>query len=530
MLQGAGKWAIVTAMNLITSRRGCVLVLLAMVGMAAGCRSHRAAKAPPRAAAATEASVGAPSSTSITLDGDTADWPETEVIAADDHYIYIRFTVEDAQYTLQAAPIMTAIMLDVDGDVSTGRTGDMQPMSWLGSDLEIDFSPRNHGAAGHGVVVYSLDSAGRRTVLSTADVDFSCAPSYASSWYECRISRTPDNAGALPRAGMLSSGTVRGVVATFDKDGKIDGYTDPFAVNAGPAAPGKALATVDMPVKPEGAVRVMEYNVEKSSPTAKPEQFRRVFQAVKPDVILLEEWETGDAAAVQAWFTAMVSSEVTWNVRKAGGDNATGGGVAIVTPYPLVAMTGDTITLPPGATGKNAPEHKVRFVGAKVATPVAELLVGATHLKCCGSKDSPEDQTRLAEARGINAAFQSAAGAMDKGAMRVIAGDMNLVGTRPPLDLLRAGLDVDGSELGIAPAMVLGDKTYATWRDPASGYAAGRLDFVLYSDANAQVVNAFVLDTSRLSDESLARMGLDRGDCNGSDHLPVIVDLKPAAR
>jgi endonuclease/exonuclease/phosphatase family metal-dependent hydrolase len=517
-------------MESITSRRVWWLVVVAMVGTA-GCRSHRGANPPPRAEVATaELSGGAApaASATITLDGDTADWPENEVITADEHYIYIRFSVEDAQYSLQAAPITTAIMLDVDGDVGTGRTSDLQPLNTLGVDMEIDFSPRNHGAAGHGVVVYSVDRAGHRTPMSTGDVDFSCAPSYAATWYECRLSRTPDNAGALPRAGMLSSGTVRGLVATLDKDGKVDGYADPFQVSVGPAAGGKALAMVDMPAKPEGAVRVMEYNVEKSSPTSKPELFRRVFQACKPDVILLEEWETGDAAALQAWFTAMVSSEVAWNVRKAEGNNSNGGGVAIVTSYPLVAMTGDTITLPAGAVGKNAPEHKVRFVGAKVATPVAEMLVGATHLKCCGSKDSPEDQTRMAEARAINAAFMSAAGAMDKGAIRVLAGDLNLVGTRPPLDILRAGLDVDGSELGIAPAMVLGDKTLNTWRDPPTGYAASRLDFVLYSDANAQVVNAFVLDTSRLSDESLARMGLDRGDCNGSDHLPLIVDLKPA--
>src|SRR5205814_48194 len=125
--------------------------------------------------------------------------------------------------------------------------------------------------------------------LSTADVDFACAPTYASSWYECRISRTPESAAALPRGGLLSAGNIRGVVATLDKDGKVDGYTDPFTVSAGAAAPSRALATIDMPAKPEGAVRVMEYNVEKSSPVSKPELFRRIFQATKPDVILLEE-------------------------------------------------------------------------------------------------------------------------------------------------------------------------------------------------------------------------------------------------
>src|SRR5207248_2624641 len=113
-------------------------------------------------------------------------------------------------------------------------------------------------------------------------------------------------------------------------------------------------------------------------------------------------------------------------------------------------------------------------------------------------KDSGEDLTRMAEARAINASFMSAGGAMDHGAMRILAGDLNLVGSRPPLDLLRQGLDVDGSDLTVARPMVLGDTTLLTWRDPPTGYAPGRLDYVTYSKSNAQVLNAFVLDTSRL--------------------------------
>jgi hypothetical protein len=106
---------------------------------------------------------------------------------------------------------------------------------------------------------------------------------------------------------------------------------------------------------------------------------------------------------------------------------------------------------------------------------------------------------------------------------------MNLVGSRPPLDLLRHGLDVDGSDMTVASPLVLGDSTMQTWRDPSSGYGPGRLDYVVYSDSNAQIVSSFVLDTSRLSDEALAKLGLDRGDCEGSDHLPVVVDVRGAA-
>jgi hypothetical protein len=49
----------------------------------------------------------------------------------------------------------------------------------------------------------------------------------------------------------------------------------------------------------------------------------------------------------------------------------------------------------------------------------------------------------------------------------------------------------------------------------------------VYSDANADAVTTVVLDTARLSDASLARLGLDRADSQASDHLPIIVDIRP---
>ena len=66
-----------------------------------------------------------------------------------------------------------------------------------------------------------------------------------------------------------------------------------------------------------------------------------------------------------------------------------------------------------------------------------------------------------------------------------------------------------------------------TWLDDPSGFPPGRLDYVTYSDSSAEVVNAFVLDTRLLSIQSLARVGLDSADSAGSDHLPVVVDIRP---
>src|SRR3954465_7167278 len=89
---------------------------------------------------------GAPGVSTITVDGDTADWPGDTPILADDQYVYLRFAVEDAQYTLQGSPRTTSILLDVDGSTGTGETSSLTPFNTMGVDLEIEFSPRK-GAA-----------------------------------------------------------------------------------------------------------------------------------------------------------------------------------------------------------------------------------------------------------------------------------------------------------------------------------------------------------------------------------------------
>ena len=107
----------------------------------------------------------------------------------------------------------------------------------------------------------------------------------------------------------------------------------------------------------------------------------------------------------------------------------------------------------------------------------------------------------------------------------VLGGDLNLVGTRIPLEELADDMDADGSDLMPAPARVLGDRTFYTWRNADTPFPPGRLDWLVYSDATLRTANSFVLDTAKLSDAVLKRAGLRRDDSLCSDHLPVVVDV-----
>ena len=168
----------------------------------------------------------------------------------------------------------------------------------------------------------------------------------------------------------------------------------------------------------------------------------------------------------------------------------------------------------------------MRFAGALVSTPLGYLAASSVHLKCCGSSGSPEDQMRISEAGAINRSLAEAL-SMEPAALRIIGGDLNLVGSRPPLDVLRNGLDADGSDLEIADARDLGDSAYITWREDGNAFSPGRLDWAVYSGSAVRTARCFVLDARLLSDRALEVNGLDRTDADASDHLPLVVDLIP---
>lgn len=455
------------------------------------------------------------SPTTPVLDGQIGEWGDTAV-AADGRYLYLRWTTGIADFPPQAAPYTTAVYLDVDGDASTGRQQTFHTSGPLGIDLEILFSPSKDGQPGTGVQVFTLDSAGGRTSHGHADIDLSFAPTHSADWYEARLTRAlPDT---LPAAGVRSAGQAAGLFVTLDPAGVITGFSDEFRAVLPPAdpAPPAGQPAASIPAKPDGAVRVISFNVLRSGPSVRPEPFRRLITALNPDVLLVQEWD--QTQTIAPWFESLpggADGSTPWHVRTGPG------GVAIISRHALEPIASDELRIdtPPGDQPRSWP---VRFVAAKARTDAGELVLSSVHFKCCGSAHSPEDRARAAEARAVNQELAR----VSAGTPVILGGDINLVGSRPPLDTLRAGLDTDGSELDVAPARVLGDAAYYTWSDAKSPFSPGRLDFVVLSDSKFRAASAFVLDTARLAPPALRASGLQADDtAQASDHLPVVVDL-----
>jgi endonuclease/exonuclease/phosphatase family metal-dependent hydrolase len=447
----------------------------------------------------------------ISIDGDLGEWPAERSAVADSDFFYFRVGIGEPEATLQASMEPLTVLVDVDGNARTGlKSTESAAATGLGADLIVQFSPvdAQRAGPGRGVKVFEVDRQGVKRELPKTQATITFGPTHSSEWFEVRLSR-----GTFTKA---STGRVMSVLR--DGSGAVLGWSEPesFAIPPGNASP--ALKDAELPAKPEGALRIVSYNVLLGAPMKTPAPYARVLEALDPDVVLVQEWNEVAAEQLEAWFNATVplSDGGRWHAL-----TTEGRGVAVVSRLPVEALGPSRLVVEGDTRNTNA----VRFAGGLIQTPIGGLAVGSVHLKSRGSKGSPEDQRRMAEAEIINSTWQDALAGAGEVPIRVIGGDMNLVGSQPPLLALASGLDADGSELAIATPRVLGDGSAYTWCDPKTDFCAGRLDYFIYSDATVQAINEFSLDTTRLTEATLATMGLDRSDSKASDHLPLVIDL-----
>ena len=454
----------------------------------------------------------------ITLDGDFADWDQTNTARADGRYLYIHFSPQgEPPHAIQAAPYTTRLRLNADDNDATGRAmNSMNSMSMeaaiqepQGVDLLIELSPPNElGSIGIGAQVTDYADSENSKQIGHAGLGFMCLPTFGSTQYEARLDRF------APGATILQTpGTAEITIDQVDAEGAFL-WSTTMRVELPELAPELASANTpiaSIPIKPAKSVRVMSSNVLYSSPLENPGPFDRVLDAINPDVILYQEWFKTQAPKVDAWLKEYAGPGWTLHMPN---DQA---GVAIATRHPIIERYDSVI--PSLGTGRPA-----RAVAALIDTDAGELLAISIHLKCCGSAGSEEDNKRIAQAQAINS-FVREVHQSHPEAKVVIAGDFNLVGSYIPMDTMADSLGMHGEDLSVVHAQQLGNQSMVTWNDEKSRFSPGRLDWMLIDESMSTAHNAFILDTRSLSLDALEELGLEADDSKASDHLPIVMDL-----
>ena len=182
---------------------------------------------------------------------------------------------------------------------------------------------------------------------------------------------------------------------------------------------------------------------------------------------------------------------------------------------------------PPSALARAESAGGLSATGAWATVYGVDVLFVPVDLQSAGYDGSPRDRLRELQAATLNRAITATLGNRPDAGI-VVAGDLNLVGSARPLDALRRGLGVGGSDLAVARLERLRDRSLATWRstwgdDP---FSPGRLDYLLYRGGVLEVDRAFVFDAADMSPVARGALAILESDTDKSDHLPLVVDLR----
>lgn len=476
----------------------------------------------------------------IRIDGEWDDWANREPIwrsaneqtgpahslqavgtAHDDGAFYLRLTLA-SETNLQAMPGTLRLTLDADGPAA-GPEIDGLP----GADHVIAFSSRTASNQRIGI----RHRLAADTLWTHAyDIGLHYGPTHSDRHFEIRLGRRPSRGAPL-------GPSVRFRIATIDEADRVVAITPVLTHEFTPATRGVPLVSTGTLDRPPGtSLRVITWNVGDRTILERPERFRQALRVLAPDAILLDELHPDITPDDLRGLVAGVGGE-PWTVvlGTSGGRQRTAVMArqrfhATVAPalrrvdYPdsLQDLRGLPMSRQMAADLVGAPVDGIPMVGGIIETEGRRVLLVAVDLLCCGSLRGPEERARRMTALRLNEAIRAALAPNRIDAV-VIGGDLNLVGTRRPLELLGRSLDpISRADLTVVPTPRLTGLSNATWEDPGP-FPPGRLDYLLVSGSVLTIRRAFPFHPGDLSADARARLGLD--SVAATDHLPVVADL-----
>lgn len=321
-------------------------------------------------------------------------------------------------------------------------------------------------------------------------------------------------------------------------------------------------AFTDFIQRPPGdSIRVMSFNVNWDSifPDDDPKNhdlrefsrgdaFARILRAVQPDVLCLQEINYLRGASELSQFLGQIldpGPSQAWQVANLRDS-------VIATRYGLQDSGYQLVT--------SLYPYDLQQAAALVDLPDArfgaiDLYVICAHLKAGGSNSDISLRVQQADVIMSNVRdLESPGGELDlaSGTPLLIMGDFNIYSTDPARQVrtletgdidneAKYGVDFqpDWDQTGLADAHPshngLGEDFYS-WRSTSTTLPWGALDRIFFTDSVLELDNSFILDTTLLSDEALAMLGLQRGDsvldlASGYyDHLPLVVDFELIAQ
>jgi endonuclease/exonuclease/phosphatase family metal-dependent hydrolase len=456
----------------------------------------------------------------ITIDGQFQDWDNVEIAYADEdgtwdadfanvkitydmEFLYIYFSFHNGEFLMQDWNTFH-LYIDADNDPATGLE-----FNGIGAELDWTFGLRQG-------VFYT---SGGMTDIWQNDITLRIGPTITSSEFEIALARNSDI--------MTLNGSHEMI------EGKIVIAEAPPNSDSVPNESGGIYFSIGEDVVPlpepislerrhEDDIRIVTYNNLNEGmidPEREP-HFRRILQALDPDVIAIQEhWEWNEIDdVVQSWFP-----EEQWHTSWTYRDLVVFSRFPILNDANLISSERTMCALldTENELGKN-------------------LLIINSHLSCCAYNDSRQQQVDEFASVWRNWITNSD-GPFDLEFETPFlhVGDFNFVGYRQQVETIRIGdidneneygddflPDWDASNIIDLFSRHTHKRMGYTWRSDGSSFNPGKLDYIFYSDATIDTGKHYILNTLALDDETLAEYGLEWDDTQeASDHLPRVFDI-----
>jgi len=426
-------------------------------------------------------------------------------VTNDDEWLYINITT-DTEFDISDDLIDHNIRLyiDTDNDASTGTAIQAE----YGAELAVFFRNRTVQFNGSNNLKFS-------------DFSMRALPTVTSNRFEIAIKR---DARPNESTALFNSETIKILWTNTNNNDRLPDQGEVFSYTFDRASVA-AKTPVDINKSDATHIRIVAYNTlfDGLANADRLPHFESIIQSLNPDIIGFSECNNVTAADVKILMDNWLPLGTTngWFVEKHSSH-----GLITASRWPF----------------KERWQNLERQFPVLIDLPdyyTKDIMFTNAHLKCCTGESQRQNQAD----QYINFIqdAKSSGGIIDlpQGTPFVYGGDLNLVGYAQQLTTLITGEiqntatygnggspDWDDTEVTDLVSLQTDNRFAFTWNSETSRYPAGKLDFMLYSDAVTTAEKSFVLRTEIMPAARLQQYGLAQDDTeSASDHYPVIADF-----
>jgi len=454
----------------------------------------------------------------ISVDEDFSDWEGISVLYSDDTGDFSTGDIDfgelkifnDSKYIYFFIELGTEVNLQNNNDVKIYiDTDNNSSTGVLVNDIGVDFEYSFGERSGK---IYFL---GGSSYIGAYNVGLVSSPTVTSEKFEFLFERT----AVINWHTVFPSETIKVVFKSNTSGGDIlpnetGGVEYSFDPNV------YVFREYSINLTDENSIRFMSYNVltDNLFDADKKENCRRIFQALKPDVIGFQEIYNHSGQETANLISEFLPED-NWYYKKKNNDIIYVGKFPVLQSWKIDGNTAFLLDLTAGI-GK-------------------EMLFICAHPPCCLNDEQRQQEIDNFMSFVREAKLPGGDLMLEENSPIVIVGDMNLVGLRQQQTTLLTGdifdeatygedfsPDWDGTALEDAKPNTTGHPSSFTWYRESSSYSAGRLDYIVYTGSVLEKKNSFTLFIPAMSLDSLTAHGLQSNDVTkASDHIPLIADL-----